>query len=375
MIKKTVIAALTASMILSLTGCASKEFVISREKTESETKTEEVKEENREPEAPAEEIPEEPAPKEPEEPGEPEPVPMTADEAGKIYDDFMAGNTKVTVPVDADHSSEIGMCYRNMIADGSECTLNEILDVLRKDVMERFEVSDDEMPDKEFKLENAIIDCGNDGMPELVIGAKLLVRLDEFNDFMIFKADDDGFRLCYSNSVGPRSTIDVNEYGYICEEGSSGASNSYYEKSFVDAKGQWHFLYGADQESDLINQSIYYNKELVSIPKKAAGDFKDIAFFKFWFDEKDEDERDYKYSYSVCGEYDEKCEEPYSYCSLSRDEAIYAKDTVYMQTFEKLGIPVIPLTDIDGMIAQKEKTEGVDDSIKEGGIVMESLGE
>ena len=374
MIKKTCLAALAAAFILALAGCGAREFVIARERPAEAPRTEEVKEEPEpaEPEEPEEQADKEPEQEEPEEPAE---VPFTADDARMVYSDFLSGNAKVTVSVNADHSGEIGMCYRDIIPDGSECTLNEILDALRQDVMTRFEVSDEEMSDRDFEMEAAEIDCGADGMPEYLISARLLVRMDEFTEFMIIKADGDTPRLCYSNSTGSRSFININEYGYIAEEGSGGASYDQVEKSFVDAAGQWHFLYGAASESDVVGQQIYYNDEMLSIPKKSAGDFKDVLFFRFWFEDVPEDARMYSYSYSLRGEYDENGEEEYSSNLLSRDEAIYAKDSVYMKTFEKLGIPVEPLTDIDEKIAQKEKAEGLDDMIKHGEIVMGYLGE
>ncbi len=362
--KRIGIIAVAAVLILTLAGCESGKFDVSREKPEKET-IKEVEEETVTPEpTPEPEITPEPTPE-----PEPEPEPMTAEDAQKIYDDFLAGNAKIKVPASADHSGEVGMIYRESVSDGSECTLNEILDALRADVMTRYEVSDSEMPDKEFKIENFSIDCGNDGMPELLVSARLLVRMDPFTEYLIVKADDDGARLCYADSIGPRSSIDINEYGYISEDGSGGASYNSFEKSFVDAKGQWHFLYGAYSEDDVAGMGILYNDEILSIPKKSAKDFKDVIFFRFWFEDKPEDERECEFSYSVGGEYDEEGKEEYSFSLLTRDESLYDAGNACMQAFDKMRIPITPLSKIDEKISEREKAEGMDESVKQGKIV------
>lgn len=296
---------------------------------------------------------------------------MSSEDMKELYENFMAGNAKVTVTDAVDHAEKGWMSYKGIISDGNECSLDEIKEAFRMDLAERFEMTKEEAAGYDFQTESAYIDCGADGIPELLVKEHTMFGPDEYTAFLIIKADWNGLRLCYSDAVNIRSFMSVNEYGYICEDGSGGASYHHFEKSFVDADGNRHFLYGNDNQSDLVTMSVYANGDFHDVPKKDTGDFDKVEFIGFYFEDKKDGERTYTYSYSITGEYNE--DEPYDFCTLSRDPAVFDPESVYMKAFNEMGIDVVPLTDIDRMVREKEQAEGLDDAIKQGKTALQSI--
>ncbi len=367
-----------------LAGCASQDTVISKERTEkveetndsadvNTSDTEEEKSEVISEDSFSESDSNDGMIGEAEEPVEPE---LTYDDAMKLYEAFLAGEAKVIMPASSDHGSEFGFSYKEIIPDGSECSLDEIQDAFRKHISSVYEMTEDDLAGYEFESEHAYIDCGADGMPELLVTEKLYYIMNESVLFMIIKADGNQLKLCYNGSGSARSSISVNEFGYVSRDGSGGASYHYFEHGFVDADGNWHFLYGNELTSSLDDYAeISMDGKMYKIPDKVKSEFKDIAFLQVYFDEAAEEDRKYTCSYSEILGYDENNEELFAYSILSRESELFDEDGTYMKTFKDLGIDVVPMTKIDEMAAEKERKEGFDPELRKGKVVLSYMGE
>ena len=322
-----------------------------------------------------EEDKEDAAPTEAESAEETEEAAVSADDILKAYDALLAGDAKVIVSSDAERNPDGFMSFHDSIPDGTECSLDDINDAFRKSVCARMEISEEDLADYDFTIDHAIIDCGCDDIPELLVVSQFPFFMDGYSAFMVIKGDPDQLTLGYLDVVNSRSSLIVNEYGYVEKEASGGASFHEYEYGYLDSEADWKFLYGAELDSDLVEMGIYADDNSYEIPENVAEDFEKVAFLKFYFEDSDEESRQYTNSYSVMGEYDSEDEEPYSYSLLNRDAEIYAADSVYMKTFDDLGISVVPLADMDAKILDIESSAGIDDQIKQGKVALQFIGE
>ncbi|MCR4989785.1 MAG: hypothetical protein K6A38_02860 [Lachnospiraceae bacterium] len=357
-----------AVIIAALSGCnsntaASNETVSPVTDTASETNTESEQEAEPEAEETVEEVDAEPE------------VTFSADDAKAMYEAFLKGDAKASVYSDIEVNPEGYMTFSQSIADGTECTLDDLHKAFKESICDRFEDTIEDLESYDFTDENAYIDCGNDGMPELLVSSKIYFVMDEYTAFMIFKAGEDGIKMCFCDCANSRSSMSVNEFGYIRFDASGGAAYHLFENRYIDGDGNYHFLYGNSHNDDLATMDIYADEELIEVPKKYKEDFKDVVLIGFYTTDEKEEFGGYTYSYSLLGEYDENDVEPYSYCILSRDPEIYDPKSVYMKAFEEMGIEVVPLTDIDKKADEIERSNGVDEAIKSGKIVMEVVGE
>ena len=221
-------------------------------------------------------------------------------------------------------------------------------------------------------IEYAYIDCGNDGKKELAVRINT-PSIDGWEEYVVIRENNGALETIFSDVAWSRSRICLNEYGYFYNDGSSGAANHGYDKSFIDADGQFHYIYSASSTifgvTEDYSADLWFDGDLHSVPAGTAieGDF---VFFSFDFNKTPDDDSDdvYTYAQSVYGEGYEPEDgfRGYYYGTLVDDDSIYDDSYPLKQFFIKEGLSTYTTKEIDHMIADKEAKEGLTDTVKNG---------
>lgn len=92
----------------------------------------------------------------------------------------------------------------------------------------------------------AYIDCGQDGVQELVLVADFIENGMDKSEYFIIKEIDGKLQLCKSETYGYREVTDISTTGWINSSGSYSAAGGLSEDGFIDADGNYVFLYQMD---------------------------------------------------------------------------------------------------------------------------------
>jgi len=273
---------------------------------------------------------------------------VSADQIKEIYLDFIRGNNKMTVK-----NSSIGW-----FEEGKEYSYDEMCSAFAGDFTDMF---------ADVVLNNAcyaFIDCGADGVPELIISQEYTFEYDTANLYSIFKYID-GKVCCVSSQYGYyRSFVSVNEYGYICNGGSGGAALYYQDNSFINKDGEEVFLYS---ESDEMAMSDAYIP-IYSFPGHEAPEGYPEDLYQY------SDEGNYytcvtynftQYQYVEDGE-DEEYYKNNFYTFYDEDGIYAAPDAELEKIYKDNGIKFYTTTEADQMVKEHEASLGVTDQIRDG---------
>ena len=233
----------------------------------------------------------------------------------------------------------------------------------------------DNNPNCKIKFESAeyaYIDCGNDGNKELALRFVTPEGNETWEEYIIIKAVDGVLETVYANVAWSRSALYIGEYGYIFGDGSGGAAYHLFDKSFIDADGKWHFIYSDESTTGIVADSSVnaYGIE-VKIPSNAKLDV-DYTLLEFDFNNTEMDRTDDAVTYAkivegTVADY-ENGYRSYFYSDLEADDSIYEDSNALKKLFDKEGLKIYTLSEIDQMIADKEAAEGLTEEVKNGGI-------
>lgn len=87
------------------------------------------------------------------------------------------------------------------------------------------------------------IDCGNDGIPELLLVIKYQRAFADYQTYYIIKEFNDKLYICYTAESWYRNLETISSLGEITCDTSGGAYHHYYTKGFVDGNGDFQLLY------------------------------------------------------------------------------------------------------------------------------------
>ena len=289
------------------------------------------------------------------------------DNSLELYEEFLNNNAKVHIDVDADQDS----IYFDF-GDDKEQYYN--LEELINTIIERHFSEKYEGEAWLSGVSYAYIDCGNDGSPELALKISTPMGKDGYvaegwMEYLVIKDIDGQLRSIYSDIAWSRSRINLNEYGYLCSDGSGGAVNQVFEKAFLDSAGKLHYIY-----RDLTTSAVGWGAELwvgrsISIPSGVV-DEKNYVILQFDFNNTSDDYSDDVFTYvkyvEDSGHDVNEGVRGYFWWDLIDDESIYDLSNPLRLLLENEGLTVVSRTEIDKMIADKEKSEGLTDEIKNG---------
>ena len=108
------------------------------------------------------------------------------------------------------------------------------------------------MPVDSYDTAYAIIDCGNDGMPDLAL--KLTFHSATYGDLerlVVITYKNDKLAQVADFESYYRYSAEINSYGYVASGGSSGAASYGYEYYYINGDGECVYLYKEDVEMSL----------------------------------------------------------------------------------------------------------------------------
>lgn len=242
---------------------------------------------------------------------------------------------------------------KSLFEKGKEYTLSEILQIITSYYLE---YSADQ---KINYIDYSYIDCGNDGVKELII---------RFNGMDIYSEDDDStlvyiikyingkLNLCYYYETWPRSDSWVNEYGYYISVGSGGASNHVAEYALIDKEGNWQPIVYIESETDINQMGVI--AQLAA--EKGIKDNIQIDTIRFNYN-----------AYSDYSDEDENSECFYTFYIFDENwepilDANLYTNSIYKDIFDDAKIPFITPDELLAMISEREKIVGASEEIKEG---------
>ncbi len=280
-----------------------------------------------------------------------------------LYESFLHNKAKVKIS----NSNNFGYYFNFEENVGSEYTLEEIVNLIIANYV------GDPGYGVRIRLESieyTYIDCGRDGTEELLLKV-YTPSSDDWTEYIIIKEVSGSLETIYSDVAWARSSIYINEYGYIYGDGSGGASHHVFDKAFIDAYGTYHYIYSDYSDGFGIGPE-YIDGHPEGEPSEIDGQY---VWLSFDFDNTPEDENYNAFSYAKIEENSEyEWEEGfkgYFYCALVDDDSVYEEDhplrQYIKQTFHNGDMTnVYSLKEIDKMIADREQQEGLTDEVKNG---------
>lgn len=203
-----------------------------------------------------------------------------------LYEDFKKGNAKVKYTGKGDRSSYLQTSAALEV--GKSYTMEEIAKAIE---------SSNEYEEMKLtsNVEYTTIDCGKDGVPELLAEAPFG---DEFRLLMIIKEIDGELVMCYDQDTWSRSYVEVRPDGVIEGSGSNGAAAHVVEYSYVDASGEYRFYYGLEETYTLFGDFYAYKgKDMVTLSTEGL-DADHLGVRDYYF-EADYEKREHYYEYFV----------------------------------------------------------------------------
>ncbi|MBP3199553.1 MAG: hypothetical protein J6N21_21505 [Butyrivibrio sp.] len=286
-------------------------------------------------------------------------------ESKDLYESFLRNEAKVHINIESD----FGYYYSFENYKDQDMSLEEIVNAIIASY-----IADN--PEAKIWLENisySYIDCGNDSIPELAIMIYTPMSMESWEQYIIIKEIDGTLQTVYSDVAWSRSSIYMNEYGYIFGDGSGGAAYHSYDKSFIDADGKWHFIYSDSSTAGIVpggyGGDLWFNGDSHMVPEDTQLDG-EYAFLSFDFNNTIDDDSDDIYTYAKLAESTSddwgNGFRGYFYTDLVNDDTLYEDSHPLKQFFNNEGLHIYTLNEINQMIADKEAAEGLTEDIKNG---------
>ena len=225
--------------------------------------------------------------------------------------------------------------FTNSFEDGAEYSLDEIA-----------AVANAAYPEKGYQLTSQDdisyqdIDCGSDGVNEqlIVISYKDSEGSYSYSNYLVVKEVDGARNICYLADTDIDGDIMVEYNGMISFNHRDDEFVSRHENSFVDADGQWHFIYG----------KAWYRSLYSYIEVEKSDELDAIHVDEYYFSPEKNKEDTYCVYYKV----DENSKEV-------DDPSIYEDGSVYKKVFDDAGIDTYTSKDLYEKITAREKELGI----------------
>lgn len=142
--------------------------------------------------------------------------------------------------------------------EGKDYTFEQMLEAKTNILREEW-YSDDMIPTEQYY---DYIDCGLDGIEELVVEVEYCIDpdydTDLLDEFFIFKVYDGKVTLIDMEEGYSRSCVSISKAGGIENSGSGGANLACYDFSFINADGEKIFDYSLNMYLDLAEAIVPY---------------------------------------------------------------------------------------------------------------------
>ncbi len=295
--------------------------------------------------------------------------PSESESNTSLYESFLHNRAKVHINPKLEQGSYFGF----EVDTEQDYTLEEMVNA----IIDSYIKSGEDVKIWLDTINYAYIDCGNDGDKELALMIYTPMYSEGWEQYLIIKEIDGSLQTVYSDVAWSRNAIYLNEYGYIFGDGSEGAAYHGYDKSYIDADGNLHFIYSDTSTSGISLENdggvLWFNGTSHIVPGDTELDG-DYAFLDFDFNNTIDDDSDNIYTYAKLAEgsgFDWASGiRGYFYSDLVNDDALYEDSHPLKQFFNNEGLHIYTLNEIDQMIADKEEQEGLTEDIKNGENVV-----
>ena len=263
---------------------------------------------------------------------------------GDLYEDFKTGTAKAKFTKSGDRGAYLVLS--DILEDGQSYSILEISDKLTSSGDYSFKVNGD--------ATYRTIDCGNDGEKELLYQQEFTAEDmggEIFTLFMILKDMGGELKICYDQDMWSRSDITINDDGTIYGSGSGGAALHVYDFAFVDAKGDYHFYYGSEENITPFGD-FYYNVNGESKSISLEGLDTDHLIINTYYFEPDYEKRNDYISYNMIDD---------NYNLVTKDEDYTDANEVYKRLTEN-GIKVYKNLELANLLHDRAVEIGYPDT-------------
>lgn len=263
---------------------------------------------------------------------------------GDLYEDFKTGAAKAKFTKSGDRGSYLVLS--DILEDGQSYSLSEISDKLASSGDYSFKINGD--------ATYRSIDCGNDGNKELLVSQEYTagdMGGEIFTLFMILKDMGGELKICYDQDMWSRSDVTINDDGTIYGSGSGGAALHVYDFAFVDAKGDYQFYYGSEENITPFGD-FYYNVNGESKSLSLEGLDTDHLIINTYYFEPDYEKRNDYVSYNMIDD---------NYNLVTKDEDYTDANEVYKRLTEN-GIKVYKNLELANLLHDRAVEIGYPDT-------------
>ena len=255
-----------------------------------------------------------------------------------LYSEFKAGTAKAKFTGAGERSSYLDLS--SCLEVGESYTVDELVAAIET-------VDPYLKTDLNGYITYKDIDCGSDGIPELLMMASFG---DEFSINIVFKEIDGELRICYDQDSWSRCYTEVSDTGFITTSGSSGASVHDYEEAFIDADGNYVFLYGFTENMTLFGDFYAFDadNESVAIPTEGL-DIEHICIMDYYFEPDYQDRIHYYYCIGIDDDFSE----------VEWDED-YKGDEELVKRFSEAGVELYTKSEVLKMVEEKRAEYGLE---------------
>jgi len=195
------------------------------------------------------------------------------------------------------------------------------------------------------EVDYAMIDCGNDGYPEMALFMTIANgNYDPLYEYYIFKFYNGNLLIIDSYNAYYRSMGELNIYGVFYTYGSGGANRGYESYQRCNKDGIHEFIYSVSIESDIGEASIvgYQIPSYIDLPEdypqyhETAGN---IICYSYSFEE-------YSYENDGDDDYYNQYLDQFIYVFTDRQGKIVYPDEEYQKIYDQCGFTI---TDFEGV--------------------------
>lgn len=204
-----------------------------------------------------------------------------------------------------------------------------------------------------------LLDCGNDGEPELALSVSFDYYYDTMIREYIIKNFDGKLELCYITESFYRYYEGLNNhYGKITGGGSGGAAYIVYDVAYLDANGDYRLVYSAeDSYAALWTLSDRYPDAVYEVLGDV--DVWETEYFltTYSFEPYDENNTEKYYSNQyLCADVSDE---------FWADFDVEENKAVIQSILDKAGVKLYSLAEINELIEKREKELGITEEIME----------
>lgn len=275
-----------------------------------------------------------------------------ADAAKLKYEAFLAGEEKVYVDkYDYVKRTEDG--DYSYFGDYSCMTIEEFF----KQVVDTEKLGSFSFPFESAKY--AYIDCGMDGIPELAMEAVFVDEWDQLERYYVIKLVDDKLELTYMDASYYRSFMNITNLAGVVEKVASyGAASSGYQLGFLDADAR----YVLDYDQEISYMALYmlpgrFDDAVANTEEDYSTLYLRRYAFELNIDGHEFDEYEKRTLYCAQKEADEE----------SNGVDFKENERIAKTLFNYVGDKLYSLDEINNKIAEREKSIGFNDDIKNAG--------